>query len=237
MYRIVMVEDSPDEAKVLRTHLERFSRERGEQFRISWFTSALEFGEAGLACDLIFMDIDLPGIDGMEAATLLRSIDTVTPLIFVTNLAQYAVRGYEVSALDFMVKPVTYYDFALRMEKALRVIKRNANKNVVVSTRDRTCFIPYDDLLYIAVDNHELSYHTVDGGEPPTVRGSLGKVEQELSDGPFVRISNSFLVNMNHIRSFKGDEVRLDNGETLFFSRPNRRDAVARITAFFGGSL
>ena len=237
MYRIVMVEDSPDEAKVLRTHLERFSRERGEQFRISWFTSALEFGEAGLACDLIFMDIDLPGIDGMEAATLLRSIDTVTPLIFVTNLAQYAVRGYEVSALDFMVKPVTYYDFALRMEKALRVIKRNANKNVVVSTRDRTCFIPYDDLLYIAVDNHELSYHTVDGGEPPTVRGSLGKVEQELSDGPFVRISNSCIVNMGHVRDIQGNELRMSDGRVLYFSRARRRPAMERIADYLGGSI
>ena len=231
-----MVEDSADEAAVLRGHLERYAKEHDEQIRISWFTSALEFAEAQLACDLIFMDIDLPGIDGMEAATLLRSYDAVTPLVFVTNLAQYAVRGYEVDAIDFIVKPVTYYNFAMRMDKAVRMIKRNANRNVVVAMREGTAFIPFEELLYVSVDNHQLRYH-IAAGEDITVRGSLGKLEAELAEGPFVRISSSFLVNMNHIRSFRGDEVRLDNGEVLFFSRPKRKDAVARITAYMGGSL
>ncbi len=70
------------------------------------------------------MDIDLPGINGMEAAQLLREENATTPLIFVTNLAQYAVKGYQVDALDFMVKPVGYGDFAMRMGRAMRPWRR-----------------------------------------------------------------------------------------------------------------
>ena len=114
MYQIISIEDDPAEAEVLRHHVERFSRENNVELSLTWLRTAADFLERHRPADLILMDIDLPGISGMEAATLLRSYDSETPLIFVTNLAQFAIKGYEVDALDFVVKPVGYHDFAHR---------------------------------------------------------------------------------------------------------------------------
>ena len=94
------------------------------------------------------MDIDLPGMSGMEAAGLMRAYDEETPLIFVTNLAQYAIRGYEVDALDFIVKPVSWYHFSMRMDKAMRAMRRHsATGRLKVSTRSGVRVIPPADVL------------------------------------------------------------------------------------------
>ena len=238
MYRIAVVEDNSTEAATLRAHLSRYARERELELRISWFKTAWDFSDSQTVYDLVFMDIGLPGISGMEAAEYLRASDTETPIIFVTSLAQYAAKGYEVQALDFILKPVEYYAFMMRMDRALRVLRRNGRRHTVVKTADGLRVIPFDELSYIEVRNHELTYHLIErDAAPVTARGSLNKVEEELADGPFVRISASFLANMNHIRLIRGSELLLTNGEKLLFSRPKRRAAVQKITAYLGGGI
>lgn len=239
MYRIAIVEDKGEEAAALRSHLSRYAREKDLELRISWFKTAWDFNDSQAAYDLVFMDIGLPGISGMEAAQQMRLKDTETPIIFVTSLSQYAARGYEVQALDFIVKPVEYYAFMMRMDRALRVLRRNSPRKILVKSGEGLRVIPLDELLYIEVRNHDLTYHLTAANEFPTivVRGSLNKVEQELSSGPFVRVSSSHLVNMNHIRLIKGSDLLLVNGETIQFSRPRRHEAVQRITAYLGGGI
>lgn len=237
MYRIAIVEDKADEAVALRTHLSRYARERSLDLRISWFKTAWDFADSQTAYDLVFMDIGLPGINGMEAAEQLRLHDTETPIIFVTSLSQYATRGYEVQALDFIVKPIEYYAFMMRMDRALRVLKRNSQRRTVIKTGEGLRIVPFDEILYIEVRNHDLTYHLTGSDGCVTARGSLGKVEQELADGPFVRISSSHLVNMNHIRLIRGSELTLRNEERLQFSRPKRHEAVQKITAYLGGGI
>lgn len=237
MFRILIVEDNPEEQAVLRAHLERYATEHDEDFQITWLKSAVEFVEGSETADLIFMDIDLPGINGMEAATLLRSFDNHTPLIFVTNLSQYAVRGYEVDALDFIVKPVTYYNFSMRMDKAMRIMRRTTGRNVVIQTKAGMRVIPLSELISVEVLNHNLAYRAVGYDDPIEVRGSLAAVERELADAPFVRISNSCLANMGHVRDIKGNELRMSDGSVLYFSRARRRPAMERIADYLGGSI
>ncbi len=125
-----MVEDSDEEATILLDHLEHYGKVHGVRFITTRSVTAFELVNDAIQADLVFMDIDLPGINGMEAAEMLRESDTTTPLIFVTNLAQYAVRGYQVDALDFMVKPIAYGDFSMRMDRAMRAVKKNAGRTV-----------------------------------------------------------------------------------------------------------
>ena len=236
MLKVCVVEDSRSDAQVMRRSLERYGSEKGVGMTISWFANAMEFVGAGQVYDLVFLDIDLPGINGMELAGLIRAYDTETAIIFVTNLAQYAVQGYEVSALDFVLKPISYYNFAMRMDKVMRLVRRKAGGHVVIESRDQVRVVSYDDLVYVTVSNHKLSF-SVAGDAPVEARGSLKSIEGRFADGPFVLISSSCLVNMNYVRSYRGNSLLLTTGEELFFSRPKRREATEKIAAFFGGSI
>lgn len=234
MYRVLIVENDAAEKAVLEQCVLRYGEEHGITFAVSWTPSALEFVEARPQADLIFMDIDMPGLTGMEAAESLREYDTTTPLVFVTNLAQYAVHGYAVDAADFIVKPVDYGSFSLRMGRVMRLLGRSAAASISVTTREGTRLFPISDLVYVSVDKHYLAYHLAND-EVARARGTMREVEDTLSDQPFVRISNSELVNMGHVRGMRGDTVTLSTDEELWFSRARKKEAQERIVRFLAG--
>lgn len=237
MYRILIVEDTSSEADVLRTHLERYAAEKSLSFSVEVLSSALEFVNSRHSADLIFMDIEMPGINGMEAAEILRAYDSTTPLIFVTNLAQYAVRGYAVDALDFIVKPVDYYDFSMRMDRALRIMTRNSGRTIALPTEAGIRVLPCSDIVYINLLKHDVLYHLSDGGNPLRERGSLKAVADKLKGQLFVRISSGCLINMAHIAHIGRASVTMSDGAELFFSRSQRRAALETITNYVGRSI
>lgn len=235
-YRAIIVEDSDEEAAVLERHLERYGNEHDLRFMVTCLKSALEFMAQAPQADLIFMDIDLPGITGMEAAEELRTRDTTTPLIFVTNLAQYAIRGYQVDALDFMVKPIGYHDFSMRMGRAMRAIRRNAGKTLTISTPAGVRVVAMRDIVYVDLIRHDLQYHVTGEAKPLTMRGSLRRAEEELPSELFIRTSQGCLANMAHVRTVKGDSVETDSGTTLYFSRSRRKPCLEALARYLGGS-
>lgn len=237
MYRILMVEDNAEEAATLRGHLERYASEHDTSFVVTWKKSALEVTGPSLGVDLIFMDIDLPGMNGLEVAEELRENGDEVPIVFVTNLAQYAIEGYRVNALDFIVKPVVYYDFALRMDKALRILSRRRASTIAITTKVGVRVVELADLEYVEVLRHDVIYHMAGNADPLRQRGSLTKVEQRLSGSTFVRVSGAFLVNMDHIDTIKGDDITLASGATVHMTRTWRKSAMETIARYLGGNL
>ena len=236
MQRILIVEDTPAEADALRACLRRYEDERGAQFSVEVVPSALEFMERRPRADLVFMDIDMPGVNGMEAAELLRTYDEQTPLVFVTNLAQYAVRGYSVDALDFIVKPVEYADFALRMDRAMRAMARNAQSTISIPTASGLRVVGLGDIEYVDILRHDLYYHLAGEAEPIRVRGSIRAAAEELGDG-FVKVSASCLANMAQVRLVRQGSVVMAGGDELFFSRGCRKAALETLANYVGRSV
>jgi len=234
MYRIAVYEDTPSEARVLLDHIERYGAEHGEQFQTIWERSAYGIGGDSERVDLIFMDIEMPGITGMDAATLLRTYDQSTPIIFVTNLAQFAVRGYEVDALDFIVKPVSYGAFSMRMAKALRVLRRDEGRTLALPCQGGMTVVRLDEVTYVEAKGHNLVYHLADGAQAST-RGTLADAAGRLGD-EFVRISKGVIVGLRHVRGYRGQEVTLTDGTLLTFGRTMRKDATTRIAEYFGST-
>lgn len=235
MLRVLIIEDEDAHADKLKLYLSRFGEEEGVEFRVTWYGSAVELAETRPVFDLVFLDIRLPGINGMEAAELIRTYDTETPIIFVTDLSQYAVEGYRVNALDFLVKPVEYGDFKMRMRRAMQAIAQSQERSVFVPTRDGLRVLPSRDVVFVEVLNHRLLFHLA-GGETIQLRGALGQLEEELGNRSFVRISKSYLVNMRHVRSISGSSVTLSTGETCYVSRSRRKSALAAIADYYGGT-
>jgi DNA-binding LytR/AlgR family response regulator len=236
-YRALIVEDTPEEAERLKAHLSRYASEHEDlSFSCQILGSALEFLEKRPAADIVFMDIAMPGINGMEAAEAMREKDPETPLIFVTDLAQYAVKGYQVDALDFMVKPVSYDDFSLRMGRAMRVLARRQGRTITISTTEGTCIVELSELLYVETYRHDVLYHLA-SGEVLRNRNSLASLERELAPQDFVRIAASHLVNMAQVTRVRKDSVVMTNGDELFFGRTRRKEALERLGAYIGGTI
>ena len=236
MYRFLVIEDSEQEAMQFVALLNRYFAEHRVDASVEVMHNAFEFVELKRTYDLVFMDIGLPGISGMEAAETLRTRDDETLLIFVTDLAQYAVKGYEVGALDFVVKPVTYQSLSMRLDRAIKILHRREHSSIYLTTNHGLRVFPTSSLLYVEVRGHNLEYH-IDDGQSIKVRGTLSAFEE--GRGPssqFVRISNSCLVNADHIRSVEGTTVRMSNGDELPISRTKKKAALEALAAYFGGS-
>lgn len=236
VWRVVLVEDSLSEAEVLESHLMRYGSEHDLEFEVMHYVSALEYLDTRPLADLILMDIDLPGLTGMQAAEELRSYDAETPLMFVTNLAQYAVEGYNVDAIDFMVKPVSYYDFQLRMRRALRYMERFREHTCVLTDADGTHIVHLKDIAYIDIYKHDLFYH-VRNRDAIRIRGTISSVDAQFADKGFVKISSSCVINMARVVQIKTNSVVLDTQDELFFSRSRKREALTALTNYLAGSI
>lgn len=121
MTKIAIVEDKNEALLALENHIARYTREKGVECSYTHFANGLFFLENYKAdFDVVFMDIDMPLMNGMEAAKRLREVDGHVPLVFITDLKQYALKGYEVEAMDFLVKPVSYAAFSTMLDRVRR---------------------------------------------------------------------------------------------------------------------
>ena len=205
MLEIAIVEDRKDAVRNLENHIERLRLEKGIECRYTTFENGLFFIESYKPVyDVVFMDIEMPLMNGMEAAERLRKIDPYVPLVFITDLKQYALKGYEVEAMDFLVKPVGYTSFATMME---RVRRRSTKKEeqLTLSTSQGTFNVNINDIYYVEMTNHYVVYHTVNG----EVRffGSLTDEEKRLPGDRFVRCNSGLLVNLAQVKKVQDNDV------------------------------
>lgn len=235
MTRVAIVEDNPACAEQLREYVLRYFQERGEAVNITLFPDGLDLAEDYRpAWDIILLDIEMPHLDGMSAARRIRQADPAVVIMFITNLAQYAIHGYEVGALDFVLKPVTYPQLSMKLRRAAEMAKLQARHYLALTVGGVQQKLVTEDIQYIEVINHQLHVHT-DGGEY-TAPGSLQGIEEQLLGLPFARCSNSFLVNLRAVTAVHKDTVFLDTVE-LPITRTRRQAFLRRLSDYMGGGF
>lgn len=234
MIKIAIVEDEDSEAETLLRCLGTYEKEIGEKFSFTRFYDAVSFLGTDVSFDIVFLDIMLPGMTGMDAAAKLREKDRKVVIIFVTTLAQFAVKGYEVDALDYIIKPVSYDRLTLKMQKAVGTVRSNAARPIVINSTDGVMKITSDNVIYVEVRGHKLLWHTRRGvfGE----YASLSSVEKVLKEHSFMRCNSCYLVNPKFIERVNGSEltVILINGEELKISQPRRKQFITELTNWLG---
>ena len=233
MINIAIVEDEKKEQDFLISSFKKLMLEKDISINLKTYNSGEEFlfDFEYNKFDIVLMDIDLGQnkLNGLNVSKKMREIDDDVILIFITNLAQYAIEGYKVHAFDYVLKPVNYYNFALTLERILPHLKNN-DKSIVIYT-NKTSFkkILIDRIKYIEINNHKLIFHTLDGDYE--THGALNDYVDMLKDDYFELCNRCYLINLKMVSQVTPDSVIIDD-ESLLISRPKRKQFLHVLNEF-----
>ncbi len=233
MIRIAVVEDQVREQE----HLVQCLKELGQQENLVIDIRTFSSGDAFLFnyhsdYDIVLMDIEMPGRDGLETARALRRMDSEVILIFVTALAQYAVQGYDVDAMGYIVKPVSRSELAIKLRRAIRRASDRSEDALCIKTEDGLVVIRAADVCYVEVTGHYVTYHTPDGEIQEYI--TLKNAEKKLSKQPFVLCHRCCLVNLRYVTSITKENVWV--GKTpLMMAQSRYKPFLQAYSRFIGG--
>ena len=233
MITIALVDDDDADARVTASMIDRYFDGDASRHAVTRFAdgdSLLRDYKASF--DLMFLDVEMPGTDGVTVARRLRVVDDQTVLVFTTKMAQYAVEGYDVDAIGYLLKPLNYYAFSIKMRKAEDIVARRRSVTVPLTVGSETVFVPSADIRYVEVLDHALLYHTGEGIRK--VWASLKDAAETLEPVGFVPVSRYCLVNLEWVRAVHGDDVDVD-GERVRVSRSRRKSLMQALAAYHGG--
>lgn len=229
MTRVALVEDDPVCRRQMEEYLARYAKETGEEFSVQTYGDGEDILRDYRADhDIILMDIQMEHMDGMTAAEEIRKLDGEVVIVFITSLASYAIKGYAVDALDYIVKPVSYYVFSQSLRRAMGRRRRHARTYLLVNYKNVVQKIDSAEIYFIEVDGHNLVYHIAGGAV--TAPGAMRDVEARLAGSPFFRCNKGYLVNMAHVDGVVEDDAMV-HGVRLQISRAKKKafmDALNR---------
>lgn len=229
---IAIVDDLEEDAGRLQSHIARFAAETGLELHTTWFRDATQFLSQDDPFSLVILDIDMPGMNGVDAARQLRKREPSVVIMFVTKMPQYALAGFEVEAVDYVLKPIGYADFSLKLRKALRYVDQSRERFLMLQTATELLRIPVWEILYVESERHYLIYHTMN--QDIKVRKTMTEAERELTPLHFAKCNSGFLVNMRHVTSVEREDV-LVCGIRLKMSRGCRAGFLSSYAAYVGG--
>ncbi len=234
MLLVAIVDDDERDSSQLSGLVENYFQQHNVPAMVRIYRDGLDFIRATEHHDIVFMDIQMDKLDGLDAAHLMRKINREACLIFVTNMAQFAIKGYEVDALDFIVKPATGTAIAYVLDKALRRLNDNISMAFSIKTADGVVSLSTNDITYVEVFDHNLIYHTVKGDY--SVRGRLSDVSEKLDRNRFVLCNRSFVVNLRYVSNIGTDSLNI--GDTrISVSKSHRKELMQRFSSFLGDQL
>ena len=232
MIRIAIAEDEKEYSGQLIAYLNQYADEKHLDFDIHLFSDGLDLVEEfRLEWDIIFLDIRMKHMDGMRAAHKIREKDQEVILIFITSMAQYSIKGYEVDASDFILKPVAYPHLCMRLDKALRKLNKDTGAYLIVNENGIRQKVAIAEIMYAEVQNHYIDLVLKD--RTITIRKTMAELEEELSEGSFSRCSNSYLVNLKHVASYQKDTVTV-KGRKLPVTRTRKKQFMTDLLKYLG---
>ena len=235
MIYTAIVEDNKRDAERLLSFQERYGQEHKLVQQCQWFSDAEKFLKSDTRrFDIVFMDIELPGMSGMEAAEKMRQSNPDIILIFITNLAQYVMKGYQVDALDYVLKPIQYPAFDLKFQKALTLCgQTKKTEYMVISANEGVFRMDAADVQYIEIYQHHIQYGTTKGIY--NGYGTLKKIEDMLPQGYFFRCNNHTIAGLNHVQGIlQNGDVQVGN-RTFEVARTKRKELVDVLHQYYFG--
>ena len=233
MIRVAIVEDDATYANQLTEYLRKYQKEYPDTYDISTFTD----GDAIVSSyhfqfDIILMDIEMRFMDGISAAEEIRRMDKDVVIIFITNMPQYAIRGYAVEALDYILKPVSYFAFTQRLGRAISRMKKREQKSLIVPVKGGTVKLAVSSIYYIESQGHNMIYHTASGDYVSA--GTMKDTEEVMKPFHFFRGSKWYLINLQQVQGLGDGCANLMSGEKVPLSRSRKREFMEALAQYWG---
>lgn len=226
---LCLCEDAPSQIEYLSKLLTHWEGLRGHKLIIHAFPRAEQFWsfcEDGGNWDLLLLDIEMPGQNGMELAKKLRKRQFFCPIIFITGYSEFMAEGYDVEALHYLLKPVSEEVLFPVLDRAVQRLQKSSS-SILLFLEGLPTRIPTESILYAEVLGHSIYLHTHQGTYE--TQGTISSLAAELG-GAFCRCHRSYLVSLSKIRQIQKSDLLLTDGSTVPLSR---RMAGAVTDAFF----
>ena len=235
MIRITLVEDEKEHMDILLKYLKRYEEEHHTFFQITTFSDGLDIiSEYKAEHDIILLDIQMKHLDGMTAAEKIRALDEDVIFIFITSTVQFAVQGYLVDALGYILKPVPYLAFSQILHKAIKKVEQKQSKlYLTIETEGGQLRLDTASIYYIESQKHNVIIHSEKGNY--RTAGPLKHLEELLSDKGFSKAHNAYLINLQHVAAVMPNLLRLNNKEELPISRARKKVFMDALTDYMGG--
>ena len=230
MIRFAIIDDEIEVANKLTSYIDKYFQINNCQCEVKFFDTASKFLENyHFDFDAIFMDINMPGVDGMSATKELRRLDKNVKIIFVTSLAQYAIKGYEVNAFDFVVKPVNYYTFAMKLDRLMENYREKEGASIIIKANNSFIKTPVSDIKYIEVSDHIVHTISNDFETYDTLSNYLNLLKNE----PFALCNRCYLVNLKYVNKVNKDAVYIGNN-CIQMSRRKYKEFMNSLNKYLG---
>lgn len=177
--------------------------------------------------DLIFLDIHLPGVKGLE---FIRTLQDPPSIILTTAYHHYALEGYELSVVDYLLKPIEFKRFLEAVNKVKPRQAREQRKTISIQADKKTVVIPVEDIIYIESQKEYIKIQTSAGSF--VTKYALTKMEEDLDPAMFMRVHRSFIIAIPKITAFSGHDIELQ-GKSIPIGGNYREVVSGRLTTLF----
>lgn len=231
MLQFAICDDEPAQLALLEAYVREWASERKDEIKIENYQNAEQFlfhREEGQETDILLLDIDMPGMDGMSLARRLREKGAGTEILFITGLADYALEGYEVEAVSFLLKPVEKERLFHCLDRARQRCARQ-EPVLLAETPWGTARLWLKEICYLESDGHDTRIHCGDSRESLRSRMGIRQLEERIGrqSRSFFKIHRSYLIHLGYVNRIGRKEVAMDTGEALPVAR-NRWEALNR---------
>ena len=233
IYRISILDDEENFALALKNMIERYADERGLKVDVGVHDNPVNYFTGYKSnADILFCDIKMPLMNGMELVEKLTEIDKKLAIIFTTSFIQYSIDGYLVHALGYLLKPIDYEIFKKTMNRAIEYVDGINDKSILVKDGGSVTRLFIKDVKYIEIYGRDLSFYTSDG-KTVSAKGTLRTYEKQLEPYGFVRCSHSYFVNMRYVDKVQGYDVIIDD-KKIPISRGTKKSFMEALVKYLG---
>ncbi|MDE7267612.1 MAG: LytTR family DNA-binding domain-containing protein [Lachnospiraceae bacterium] len=231
MLLLAVCDDMPIECADIAKQIENILKPSNIDFMIKKFFSGQELFHSKENFDIIFLDIKMPKISGMDLAKKIREQGKQSLIIFITAAREYVFEAFDVEAFQYLLKPIQNHKLKAVLEKATKRLQIDANTDFLIISADRqTKKVFLKDILYIESIGRIAKIHCNEG--TLETYEQIGILADKLVDKSFFRCHKCFLVNLDYVDSFDKTEVRLENGERIMLAKRRYEDFQKRILSY-----